>query len=202
MSNLRVGLTGGIGSGKSTVARLLADRGAFVVDADAIAREVVSPGSDGLAALVDHFGVRILNADGSLNRQELAGIVFADPDERAQLDAITHPRIAGLTHERYKLAAPGQIIVHDVPLLVELGLASGYDHVVVVDCPDEIRVQRLVERGLTGADARSRIAAQATREQRLAVADTVLDNSTTADDLVVQVDALWEQLTSGIRHES
>ena len=195
MANLRVGLTGGIGSGKSTVARLLAEHGAFVVDADAIAREVVAPGADGLAALVDHFGVGILHADGSLNRQELAGIVFADPDERARLDAITHPRIAALTHLRYEQAAPGQVIVHDVPLLVELGLASGYDHVVVVDCPDEVRVQRLVHRGLTEQDARARIGAQATREQRLAVADTVLDNSTAPGELADQVDALWARLT-------
>ncbi len=196
MSNLRVGLTGGIGSGKSTVARLFSEHGAFVIDADAVAREVVAPGSDGLAELVATFGPEILNPDGSLDRAALAGIVFADPSQRAKLDAVTHPRIAALTHERYQQARPGQIIVHDVPLLAELGLAPLYDHVVVVDCPDELRVARLVGRGLTEADARARIASQATRDSRIAVADTVLDNSTTQTALDAKVDALWERLTA------
>lgn len=194
MSNLRVGLTGGIGSGKSTVARLLAEHGAFVVDADAIAREVVAPGTPGLAALVDEFGSQIVNADGSLDRAALAGIVFADPSQRAKLDAVTHPRIAELTRQRYAQAGPGQIIVHDVPLLTELNLAPHYDHIVVVDCPDEKRVARLIDRGLTQEDARARIAAQATREQRLAIADTVLDNSTSLSELTAQVDVLWARL--------
>lgn len=196
MSNLRVGLTGGIGSGKSTASRLLAERGAFVVDADVIAREVVAPESDGLAALVAEFGSEILQADGSLDRAALAGLVFADPSQRAKLDAITHPRIAKLTHDRFSQAAPGQIVVHDVPLLTELGLQRNYAHVVVIDCPDELRVERLVGRGLSAQDARARIASQASREQRLAIADTVLDNSGSSDALVAQVDELWEVLES------
>lgn len=191
MTNLRVGLTGGIGSGKSTVAQLLVEHGAFVIDADAIAREIVAPGTEGLAALVEVFGLEILSADGSLDRAALAGIVFTDPSQRAKLDAVTHPRIAERTRERYARAAPGQIIVHDVPLLAELGLAPHYDHVVVVDCPDEERVTRLVQRGLSADDARSRIAAQSTREQRLEIADTVLDNGGSHVDLRRQVDALW-----------
>lgn len=194
MQNLRVGLTGGIGSGKSTVSRLLAERGAFVVDADAIAREVVAAGTDGLAALVDEFGPEILLADGSLDRSAVAGVVFADPSQRARLDAITHPRIAALTHQRFVQAEPDQIIVHDVPLLTELSLQGNYAHVVVVDCPDEIRIERLVERGHTADDARARITAQASRQQRLGIADTVLDNSGSIEDLVTQVDVLWDAL--------
>ena len=175
---------------------MLAEHGAYVVDADAIAREVVAPRTVGLAELAAQFGPDILDGDGSLDRAALAGIVFADPSQRAKLDAITHPLIAALTQERYRQAGPGQIIVHDVPLLAELGLASHYDHVVVVDCPDDVRVTRLVERGLTETDARARIGAQATREGRLAIADSVLDNSTTQQSLVQQVDDLWGRLVA------
>lgn len=194
MSNLRVGLTGGIGSGKSTVANLLSDRGALVVDADSLAREVVAPGTDGLAALAVAFGQQIVAADGSLDRAALAAIVFTDPSQRARLDAITHPRIAALTVAQFESAQPGQIVVHDVPLLTELGLAGNYDHVVVVDCPDEIRVARLVDRGLNEADARARIASQASRDDRIAIADTVLDNSGTLATLLPQVSDLWRKL--------
>ncbi len=199
MRNLRVGLTGGIGSGKSTVASLLADRGALVVDADVLAREVVAPGTDGLAALVVEFGPDIVTPDGSLDRAALAGIVFTDPSQRAKLDAITHPRIAAATRDCFAAAQPGQLLVHDVPLLVEVGLEGNYDHVVVVDCPDEVRIARLVGRGLTDADARARIASQATRERRVAAADTVLDNSGSVESLTNAVDDLWQRLTEQIR---
>lgn len=192
---LIVGLTGGIGSGKTTVARLLQERGAFVVEADEVAREVVAPASVGLQRLVATFGAEILRPDGSLDRQRLAGIAFADPGSRAKLNAITHPLIAARTAELFAAAPPQTILVHDVALLVELGLAGGYDVVVVVDCPDEIRVQRLVARGLTEADARARIAAQSSREERLAAADIVIDNSGTEAALRRQVGEVWTELT-------
>lgn len=190
----RIGLSGGIGSGKSTVARLFADLGAFVVDADAIAREVVSPGTQGLADLAEAFGPDILTPDGSLDRQALADIVFADPAAREKLNAITHPRIAARTAELVASIPDSAVFIHDVPLLVELGLQDAYDLVVIVDAPDEMRVQRLVERGLDADDARARIAAQATREQRLGVADIVIDNSGDLDSLTEQVRSAWPLL--------
>lgn len=189
-----VGLTGGIGAGKSTVARMLAERGAFVVCADEVAREVVAPGSPGLARLVDTLGSEVLADDGSLDRAALAGRVFDDEDQRAQLNAILHPLIAERTGELMTSAPEGAIRVHDVPLLTELGLADHYEHVIVVDCPDPIRLQRLVARGLTEADANARMAAQATRQQRLAIADTVIDNSGDLGKLSDQVDAVWLRL--------
>ena len=191
----RVGLTGGIGSGKSTVARLLADLGASVIDADAIAREVVAPGSEGLAALVATFGPRILTPEGSLDRAVLAEIAFADPGARERLNAITHPRIAARTAELMSALPDDAVFVHDVPLLAELGLQKAYDLVVVVDAPDDLRVRRLVERGLSETDARARIAAQATREQRLAVADVVIDNSGTLESLREQVESAWPRVS-------
>jgi len=191
----RIGLTGGIGSGKSTVSAMLADLGAHVIDADAIAREVVAPGTEGRAELVETFGTRILNPDGSLDRQTLAGIVFADPQARESLNAITHPRIAARTAELLAEIPDDAIMVHDVPLLVEVGLQSAYDVVLVVDAPDELRVQRLVDRGLSQADARARIASQAPRELRLAVADVVIDNSGTLEDLREQVLKAWPTLS-------
>lgn len=187
----RIGLSGGIGSGKSTVAHLFADLGAHVIDADAIAREVVAPGSDGLAELTESFGAGILNPDGSLNRAALADIVFADPTARNRLNAITHPRIGARTAELIAELPADAVLIHDVPLLVELGMQDAYDLVVIVDCPDEVRVQRLVARGLDEADARARIAAQATREQRLAVADIVIDNSGDLTSLTAQVRSAW-----------
>lgn len=189
-----IGLTGGIGAGKSTVASMLADRGAFVVIADEVAREVVASGSPGLARLVDAFGVEVLAADGSLDRAELARRVFDDEDQRLRLNAILHPLIAERTGELMASAPAGAIRVHDVALLTELGLAGQYDHVIVVDCPDPIRLRRLVARGLTEAEARARIAAQATRQQRLAIADTVIDNSGDLETLRDQVDAVWSRL--------
>lgn len=191
----RVGLTGGIGSGKSTVAAMFADLGAHVIDADAIAREVVEPGTAGLAALVDVFGADILTPDGALDRAALAAFVFADPSARARLNAITHPRIASRTAELVAALPDDAVLIHDVPLLVELNMQSAYDVVVVVDAPDEVRVRRLVERGHTAEDARARIDSQAPRAQRLAAADIVIDNSGSLDHLKEQVMRAWPSVS-------
>ena len=191
---LRVGLTGGIGSGKSEVARLLAAKGAYVVDSDVLAREVVAPGTPGLAAVVAEFGPGVLDDAGGLDRPALAAIVFGDEEARARLNAIVHPLVGAAAAERYAQAPPDAVLVHDVPLLVENGMAPLFDVVVVVDAPDELRVERLVRRGMAEADARARIAAQATREQRNAVAHHVVDNSGTLDELRERVAALWAVL--------
>jgi dephospho-CoA kinase len=197
-----VALTGGIGSGKSSAAARLAHHGAVVVDADAIAREVVEPGTPGLAEVVAEFGPGVLRADGSLDRAEMASIVFADPDRRAALEAIVHPLVGRRSAELIAAAPAGAVIVYDVPLLAE-SLGTGrdrtaeFDAVVVVEAPLEARVARLVLRGLTEPDARARIAAQACDEQRRAIADHVVDNSGDLAHLHAQVDALWTVLTSG-----
>jgi len=188
-----MGLTGGIGSGKSTVSRLLAELGAVIVDADQIAREVVEPGTPGLAAVVDAFGQDVLAADGSLNRPALAAIVFSDPEARGRLDGIVHPLVRARAGEVEAQAAPDAVVVHDIPLLVETGQAGSYDLVLVVEAEPEIRVRRLVGRGLSEDDARARIAAQATDEQRRAVADVVLDNSGTPEQLADQVERFWAE---------
>ena len=188
---LRIGLTGGIGSGKSTVSALLAARGAVIVDADRIAREVLQPGTPGLVAVVDAFGAGVLAADGSLDRAALAALVFADPDARRQLDGIVHPLVRARASELDGAAPPDAVVVHDVPLLVETGQASSYDLVLVVRADESTRVARLVQRGLIAEDARARMAAQATDEQRRAVADVVLDNSGTQERLAEQVDRFW-----------
>ncbi len=190
----RIGLTGGIGSGKSTVSAMLSELGARVIDADAIAREVVAPGTEGLAELVATFGPQILAPDHSLDRTALADIVFADPDARDSLNAITHPRIAARTAELIADFPHDAVMVHDIPLLVEVGLQDAYDVVLVVDAPDELRVQRLVDRGLSEEDARARIASQAPRAQRLAAADVVIDNSGTLEELRTQVLQAWPTL--------
>ena len=190
---LRIGLTGGIGSGKSTVSRLLAGHGAVIVDADVIAREVVEPGTPGLAAVVEAFGPGMLSAEGSLDRPALAAVVFGDPAARRRLDAIVHPLVRARATEVAAAAPPDAVVVHDVPLLVETGQAATYDLVVVVQADPDTRVARLVQRGLTGEDARARMAAQATDEQRRAVADVVLDNSGTPDELAAQVERFWAE---------
>ncbi|WP_280235281.1 dephospho-CoA kinase [Nocardia cyriacigeorgica] len=191
---LRIGLTGGMGAGKSTVARILAERGAVVIDADAIAREVVAPGTEGLAALVEAFGADILAADGSLDRPALAAKAFGDDEARARLNAITHPLVGRRTAELLAAAAPDAIVVQDIPLLVENGLAPLMNLVLVVDVDAETRIQRLVRfRGVPEADARARISAQATDEQRRAVADVLLDNNGPAEAVESAVHRLWDE---------
>ncbi|GAA4445209.1 dephospho-CoA kinase [Actinokineospora soli] len=188
---LRIGLSGGIGSGKSTVAGRLAEHGAVVVDVDLLSHEVVEPGTEGLAEIVATFGAGVLTADGALDRPALAARVFGDDAAREALNAIVHPRVGARTAELVAAAPADAVVVHDVPLLVEKGYAPLYHLVVIVDAPVETRVRRLVGRGLTEADARARIAAQTTEEQRRAVADVWLDNSGTPDVVLAAVDALW-----------
>jgi len=190
---LRVGLTGGIGSGKSTVAQRFRELGAVVVDADQLAREVVAVDSAGLAAIRQRFGDAVMAPDGSLDRGALGRVVFADEKARKDLEAITHPLIGARTRALVEAAGPGKIVVHEVPLLAELDMAAGYHFTVVVCADNDIRMARLTgTRGFTEADARARIAAQASDRARLAAADAWLDNNGTVDDLLKQVDALWQ----------
>ncbi len=191
---LTVGLTGGIGSGKSEVARLLAARGAVVIDADRLAREVVVAGTPGFAAVVDAFGPGVVAADGSLDRPALAALVFADPVALRRLESIVHPLVGARAAALMAAAPADAVVVYDVPLLVENGLGEGYDVVVVVDADDETRRTRLAARGLSGTDARARMAAQASRADRLAAADVVVPNDGSRTDLARAVDALWAQL--------
>jgi dephospho-CoA kinase len=193
-----VGLTGGIGAGKTTVARLLADRGAVVIDADLLARKVVEPGTDGLAEVVAAFGRGVLASDGSLDRNALAARVFGDPEQLARLNAIVHPRVQALTRYRATRVPPDSIVVHDIPLLVEVGAAGDYDLVVVVEAPESVRVERLVSRGMGEADARARIAAQADFSRREAVADVIIDNAGPYDGLVEAVDGLWTRIHASL----
>ena len=193
-----IGLTGGIGSGKSTVASRLKTLGARIVDADKIAREIVEPGEPALAELAEAFD-GVLNADGTLNRAELARQAFAAPEATEKLNSITHPRIRERTLERFAQARTDgvPVLVYDMPLLIENGEYKKMDHVLVVDAEDEIRIDSLVNsRGLDEEDARRRIAAQISREERLAAADSVVDNSGTRDQLLQQVDAFWEQVVA------
>ncbi|RAJ43737.1 dephospho-CoA kinase [Kitasatospora sp. SolWspMP-SS2h] len=192
---LRIGLTGGIGAGKSEVSRQLAAHGAVIVDSDVIAREVVAPGTPGLAAVAAEFGPGVLLPDGALDRPALGRIVFADPARLAKLNAIVHPLVRARSAELESAAGPDAIVVHDVPLLAENGLAPLYDLVVVIDVPDGERLRRLVElRGMAEDEARSRMAAQAGREERLAVADLVLDNGGDLEQLTARVEELWRRL--------
>ncbi len=194
----RVGLTGGIGAGKSTVARLFAAHGAVVVDADALAREVVAPGTPGLAEIVDTFGSGVLRPDGALDRAGLGRIVFADEAALRKLEAITHPKIsaesARLIEAAERDGAP--VLIHDIPLLVENGLPQTFDDVVVVEAPDDIRIARLEHRGLSRAEAVERMKAQATNEQRRAAATYLIDNAGSLRELRQRVDAVWEALTA------
>ncbi len=192
---LRVGLTGGIGAGKSEVSKHLAAQGAIVIDADLIAREVVAPGTEGLAEVVAAFGPDVLGSDGGLDRARLGDLVFADPELRAKLNAIVHPRVGARMRELEDMAGPGAVVVHDVPLIAENDLAGAYDLVVVVDAPPRMQVDRLLRhRGLSREQAQARMAAQASREQRLAVADIVVDNSGSLAELDRQVGDLWAEL--------
>ena len=198
---MRIAVTGGIGSGKSSVSARLESLGAVVVDADRIAREVVEPGTPGLEAVVAEFGPGILTADGAFDRPAMAAIVFADPERRAALEAIVHPLVGRRSAELLSAAPKGSVVVYDVPLLAEtaggaLGRTSEFDAVIVVEAPLGTRVDRLVARGLTEADAVARIAAQATDEQRRAIADHVLVNDGDLADLDAAVDRLWALLTA------
>ncbi len=191
---LRVGLSGGIGSGKSTVSKRFSERGAVVIDADALAREVVAPGSPGLDAIVDRFGEEVLDGDGALNRAALGVQVFADAEARRDLEAVTHPLIAERTAALVAAAPPDAIVVHDVPLLVEKAMGAAYHLVVVVGADERTRLHRLVRtRGMTEDAARSRMAAQATDAQRHRAADVWLDNDGTPAELIAAVDALWDE---------
>lgn len=212
---LKVGLTGGIGAGKSAVSGLLDGYGAMIVDADKIAREVVAPGTPGLAAVVEEFGEEILTPDGSLDRPKLGSVVFADTDRLAALNAIIHPLVGERSAELERQAEeaekaataeaagagspkdPGSraVIVHDVPLLAENGLAPLYDLVLVVDASPQTQLDRLVrQRGMTEEEATARMAAQATREERLALADIVISNDGSLEELETRVREVWEEL--------
>jgi dephospho-CoA kinase len=195
--SLKVGLTGGIGSGKSTVSALLAEHGAVVIDYDQLARDVVAVGSPALDEIVDRFGAAVIAPDGSLDRPALGSIVFGDPGGLADLNGITHPAIVRLGAQFEAAADADAIVVHDNPLLVEMGGAAHCDVVVVVDVPVEVQVERLTTiRGMTEADARARIAAQASREQRTGAADLVIDNTGPVDELALIVGGLWDELVS------
>ncbi|WP_432041261.1 dephospho-CoA kinase [Streptomyces cadmiisoli] len=192
---LKVGLTGGIGAGKSEVSRLLVECGAVLIDADRLAREVVAPGTPGLTAVVEAFGPEVLAEDGSLDRPRLGSVVFSDPEKLAVLNAIVHPLVGARSRELEAAAAEGAVVVHDVPLLTENGLAPLYDVVVVVDATPETQLDRLVRlRGMTEEDARARMAAQAARAQRLEIADIVIDNDVPLAELRGRVKDVWADL--------
>ncbi|PPF19415.1 MULTISPECIES: dephospho-CoA kinase [unclassified Rathayibacter] len=193
-----VALTGGIASGKSTVARRLAEHGAVVVDADVLAREVVEPGEPALAAIAERFGPSVIRADGALDRPALGAIVFSDAAARADLNAITHPAVTLRSQRLFAEAAeadPDAVVVYDVPLLAEGRGAGEFDEVVVVHAPQHLRIERLVaRRGLTEEEARARVSSQASDEERLALADVVIDSSGTLEETLARTDALWERL--------
>jgi dephospho-CoA kinase len=193
---VRVALTGGLGSGKSTVAALLAGRGAVIIDADELARDVVRAGTPGFGAVVDRFGPGVVAADGELDRAAVASLVFADDAARADLDAIVHPLVAARARELSAQEPPDAVVIYDVPLLVEAARADEFDLVVVVEASETTRLWRLQNRGLAPADARARMAAQASDVQRRAVADIVIDNNGNRDALATQVVDLWQRLTA------
>lgn len=194
---LRVGLTGGIGAGKSAVSALLAARGAVVIDYDQLARDVVEPGSPAVAAIAQRFGRDVIAPDGSLDRTALGAIVFADPAARADLEAITHPAIRDLARQCERDAPAGAVVVHDNPLLVEMGADADCDVVVVVDVPESVQIERLTtSRGMSEDDARARIATQASRTRRTGAADLVIDNTGSLDELARIVGGTWGELES------
>jgi dephospho-CoA kinase len=197
---LRIGLTGGIGAGKSTVADRLRELGAMIIDADLLAREVVEPGTPGLAAVVQEFGQQVLLADGRLDRPALGRLIFGDETQRKRLNAIVHPLIAERTGALMTAAAPDAVLVHDVPLLVENGLAPAYHLVIVVYAPERERIRRLIDdRGMSEDDARARIRVQATDEERRAVADVWIDNSGPRAATLAQVDDSWRERVEPLR---
>ncbi|WP_324645192.1 dephospho-CoA kinase [Pseudarthrobacter sp. LT1] len=191
---LKIGLTGGIASGKSVVAARLQERGAVLVDADALAREVVEPGTEGLERIVGEFGEGMLDDGGRLDRARLGAAVFGNPERLAALNAIVHPLVRARAGAITAAAPADAVVVQDIPLLVETGQGSAFHLVVVVDAPDDVRLQRMLEhRGMTAEAARARMDAQASRQDRLAAADAVLDNSGTVQHLLGQVDRLWDE---------
>jgi len=194
---MRVGLTGGVASGKSTVSAILAELGAVVIDADQLAREVVAPGTEGLAEVVAAFGEGVLTAEGELDRPAMGAIVFADPEKRRVLASIIHPRVRARAAEIEAAAPPGAVVVHDIPLLAETGQGNGFDAVVVVDVPAEVQVERMTGiRGMTREDAQARIGAQATREQRRAIATYVIENTGSLEDLRTEVERVLDELAA------
>jgi dephospho-CoA kinase len=198
---VRVALTGGIASGKSVVAAELAARGAIVIDADVLAREVVEPGTSAFAAIIDRFGAQVLS-DGRLDRALLARIVFADPLARRDLEQIVHPAVRARAAELERASGAAAVVVHVIPLLVETGQQEDFDLVVTVDVDHETQIQRLMARnGFTRTEAESRIAAQASREDRRIAADVVLDNTGSVTQLREQVDALWAELSSAVARQ-
>jgi dephospho-CoA kinase len=197
----RVALTGGIASGKSMVAAELAARGAIIIDADVLAREVVEPGSPTLAAIIDRFGEQVVT-EGRLDRPRLAQLVFADPLARRDLERIVHPAVRVRAAELERAAGPAAIVVHVIPLLVETGQQGDFDLVVTVDVDHETQIQRLMARNeFTRAEAESRVAAQATREDRKIAADVVVDNTGSVTQLREQIDALWAELSSAVARQ-
>ena len=194
---VRVGLTGGIASGKSTVSAILAELGAVVIDADAIAREVVAQGTPGLEAVVAEFGPGLLTPGGDLDRPAMGALVFADAGARKRLEAIIHPLVHRRSAELEAAAEAGAVVVHDIPLLAEVGRAGSFDAVIVVDAPAEVQVARMVgDRGWTREDAESRIAAQASREERLSIATHVVDNTGSLEDLRRRVEDVYAELAA------
>ena len=193
----RVGLTGGVASGKSTVSAILAELGAVVIDADLLAREVVAPGTEGLAAVVEEFGADVLGADGGLDRPRLGALVFGDPERRRALEAIIHPRVRARAAEIEAAAPADAVVVHDIPLLAETGQAASFEAVVVVDVPVEVQVDRMVRiRGMSEAGARARIRAQADRDARLAIATYVVENTGDLDELRARVEEVYRTIES------
>ncbi|KQQ19694.1 dephospho-CoA kinase [Rathayibacter caricis DSM 15933] len=196
-----VALTGGIASGKSTVARRLAEHGAVVVDADRLAREVVEPGEPALGAIAERFGASMLRKDGTLDRAALGALIFSDAQARADLNAITHPAVTTRSQRLFAAAAeadPHAVVVYDVPLLAEGRGVGEFDEVVVVHAPQDVRIERLVTlRGLSETEARARVTSQASDEERLALADRVLDSSGTLEQTLARADALWAELSRG-----
>ena len=198
---VRVGLTGGIASGKSMVADELAARGATIIDADVLAREVVEPGTPALAAIIDRFGAQVLK-EGRLDRARLAQIVFHDPLARRDLEGIVHPAVRARATELERAAGDAAVVVHVIPLLVETGQNDDFDVVVTVDADHETQIRRLMVRnGFTRAEAESRIAAQASREDRMLAADVVVDNTGNMAQLAERIDALWTELSSAVARQ-
>ena len=195
---MRVGLTGGVASGKSTVSGILRELGAVVIDADQLAREVVAKGTPGLARVVEAFGPAVLTPDGELDRPKVGAIVFADEEKRRVLEGIVHPLVFDRIVALEEAAPADALVVHDIPLLAESGRAHTFDAVVVVDAPQELQVERMVrDRGWTPEEAAARIAAQATREQRLAIATHVVENTGTLDQLRARV----EEVVAALRNQ-